>query len=283
VSTTLVDLAEGYSGEAFVPTPACPICHGASSVAHDALNVHPDKAYRFRYRVCVRCRHGWIDPMPSQELLNHLYSSASGSVIGVGWTDMKSPRLTVPEQLVLDREMTPKSGPKQYFELGVGKGLLYRQFLNAGWLCRGVEPGTWGRELCGVEPHLNSIPNSLSAELVVALDVLEHIADPISTLRQLRKLAADGARLYCAMPNRQSLRATIGRTRWRMLRPLGHVNYWSRESVIEAFAKSRFTIEELIKTDLWEPRPIRTLKEAAAAAIEHLGLGDQWIAIARAT
>jgi hypothetical protein len=52
---------------------------------------------------------------------------------------------------------------------------------------------------------------------------------------------------------------------------------------MEAFAKSRFTIEELIKTDLWEPRPIRTLREAAAAAIEHLGLGDQWIAIARAT
>jgi hypothetical protein len=283
VSATLVDLAEGYTGEAFVSTPKCPICNGASSVAHDALNVHPDKAYRFGYRVCDRCSHGWIDPMPSQELLNHLYSNASSSVIGSGWTDIKSPRLTVPEQLVLDREMTPERGAKQYFELGVGKGLLYRQFLKAGWLCRGVEPGAWGRDLCGVESHLNYIPNSLSAELVVALDVLEHIADPISTLRQLRNLAADGARLYCAMPNRQSLRATIGRSRWRMLRPLGHVNYWSRESVMEAFAKSRFTIEELIKTDLWEPRPIRTLREAAAAAIEHLGLGDQWIAIARAT
>jgi hypothetical protein len=160
---------------------------------------------------------------------------------------------------------------------------LYRRFVQSGWQCCGVEPGAWGRELPDVAANFDAVPESLSANVIVALDVLEHIADPIATLRQLRRLAADGARLYCAMPNRQSLRARVGRAKWRMLRPLGHINYWSRNSVTQAFAESRFTIEELLRTDLWEPRPIRSAREAAAAAIEHSGLGDQWIAIAQAT
>jgi hypothetical protein len=119
------------------------------------------------------------------------------------------------------------------------------------------------------------------ADVIVALDVLEHISDPIDTLRQLRRFAVPDARLYAAMPNRESPRAQIGRQSWRMLRPLGHVNYWSRGSVTKALDESGFVIEELRKTDLWDRRPIRSFRSAAKAALEHLGLGDQWIVIAR--
>jgi SAM-dependent methyltransferase len=146
-----------------------------------------------------------------------------------------------------------------------------------------VEPGTWGRKFSGVCSDFDALPNSFAAEVIVALDVLEHIADPVATLRQLRRLACPGARLYAAMPNRVSLRAIVCRQHWRMLRPLGHVNYWSRPSVMKAFAESGFDIEDLRKTDLWESRPIRTLRSAAKAAIEYSGFGDQWVVIARAS
>jgi hypothetical protein len=84
------------------------------------------------------------------------------------------------------------------------------------------------------------------------------------------------------MPNLESLRAAVGRRRWRMLRPLGHVHYWSRSSVAKAFSRAGFGVEEMRKTDLWLPGPIRTLRSAVKATIEYLGLGDQWIVSARA-
>jgi SAM-dependent methyltransferase len=286
VNSTLADLAESYPAEAFFAARSCPICTGSSRIAHAAFNIHPEKTYRFDFRICTECEHGWIDPMPSQGLLNHLYSRGSHSVIGAEWSESAEPvepTLSAPGRLVCAKELNSESIPRRYFELGVGQGQLYRQFIQNGWECRGVEPGAWGRELPGVYGDFGALPNSFTAEVIVALDVLEHISDPIAALRQLRQIAGSDARLYAAVPNRVSLRAIIGRQHWRMLRPLGHVNYWSRRSVMKAFAESGFHIEELRKTDLWESRPIRTLRSAAKAAIEYSGFGDQWMVIARAS
>jgi hypothetical protein len=82
----------------------------------------------------------------------------------------------------------------------------------------------------------------LNAELLVAFDVLEHVSDPASTLRSLWKLAAPKARLYCAMPNRESLRARRDRQNWRMVRPLGHVNYYSKKSITKALNLAGFAV-----------------------------------------
>jgi hypothetical protein len=277
----LVELAEQYEGEAFSSAASCPICAGPSKVAHTAVNIHPEKPYSFDFRVCNRCGHGWIDPMPSQGLLTHLYRRGSHSVVGVGWAETEDESLTVPERLVAERELSVRGGGGRYFELGVGKGRLYHRFLQAGWQCTGVEPGAWGRGLTGIYADLDSLPGQFVADVIVALDVLEHVADPKSTLRRLRALAARHTRLYCAMPNRQSLRARLDRERWRMLRPLGHVNYWSKKSLVRALNQSGLAAAELHRTDLWKPRPIRKWRDVAAAAVEHLGLGDQWVAVAR--
>ena len=231
MNSTLTDLAESYAGEAFVPAQSCPICAGPSRVAHAAFNIHPDKGYRFDLRICRKCGHGWIDPMPTQGLLNHLYHRASHSVLGVGWSEYEAPGLTPPGQLVCARELYPASAPRRYFELGLGKGQLYRQFLQNGWDCCGVEPGAWGQKFPGAYADFSLVPKEFTADVIVALDVLEHISNPLATLRQLRKLACPDTRLYAAMPNRVSLRAIVYRQHWRMLRPLGHVNYWSRRSV----------------------------------------------------
>lgn len=93
----LVEIAEAYGGEAFSPARMCPVCAGDSKVGHSAFNIHPDRPRRFDLRVCCQFKHGWIDPMPSQGLLNHLYSRGSHSVIGVGWTEVQG-ELTLPEQ-----------------------------------------------------------------------------------------------------------------------------------------------------------------------------------------
>jgi hypothetical protein len=278
--TTLADLAEAYSGQAFTPTPTCPICTGASTVAHPAANIHPEKPFRFDFRVCKRCSHGWIDPMPSQGLLSHLYARGSLSVIGAEWAQIRESVPSLPERIVAGRELQLGHKPRRYFELGVGKGLLYGQFVQSGWECFGIEPGPWGRGLTDVYTDFDEISPARMADVIVALDVLEHVADPIGILRKLHGIAAPGGRMYCAMPNRQSLRAKLGRERWRMLRPLGHVNYWSRKSVVHAMSAAGFNVKELRASDLWEPRPIRSLREMAASGVERLGLGDQWILMA---
>ena len=61
--------------------------------------------------------------------------------------------------------------------------------------------------LPGVVRGLGQIPPEPAFDLVVALDVLEHISDPAAALGALRQRAAPGAELYAAFPNNDSWRA----------------------------------------------------------------------------
>src|SRR6266478_969115 len=272
--TTLSDLTEGYPGHSFAPCPICPVCAGSSRILHWASNIHPDKPYAFNFRVCSTCRHGWIDPMPKQGLLNYLYARCSRSFI----SEWGESRLTIPEQACIRREM--KRPPARYFELGVGQGHLYQLFVKRGWKCTGVDPGDWAGRFPNVYRDLSDVGPALSADLLVVFDVLEHVSDPVSVLRSLRKLAASKARLYCAMPNRESLRARRDRQTWRMLLPLGHVNYYSKKSITQALRLAGFAVRYVRATDLNELRFPRRLQDIKPVLIEMLGLGDQWIVIA---
>jgi hypothetical protein len=211
--------------------------------------------------------------MPSQQLLNYLYSRGSLSVIGE-W----GPASSVPEEMCAEQELARV--PMRYFELGVGRGTLYQRFLASGWQCTGVDPGAWASAYPNVFKDLSEVPSGTEADLLVAFDVLEHMSDPIAALRMLRKIAAPNARLYCAAPNRESLRAMYHRETWRMLRPLGHVNYFSRKSVKRAMQSAGFAVELLKATDLWQVRIPRNFSDLILDLIEVLSLGDQWIVIA---
>jgi SAM-dependent methyltransferase len=272
--TALSDLTEGYPGESFTPSLVCPVCAGSSRILHLASNIHPDKPYAFNFRVCSTCSHGWIDPMPTQGLLNHLYARGSRSVIGEWGLN----QLTIPEQVCVRREM--KRAPARYFELGVGQGHLYQLFVERGWECTGVDPGDWAGRFPNVHRDLSHVDPALSADLLVAFDVLEHVSDPVSMLRNLWKLAAPKAKLYCAMPNRESLRARRDRQKWRMVRPLGHVNYYSKKSITRALKLAGFAMRYVRATDLNELRFPCRRQDIKPALIEMLSLGDQWIVIA---
>jgi SAM-dependent methyltransferase len=213
--------------------------------------------------------------MPSQQLLNYLYSRSSLSVIG----EWGPTTLTLPEHVCAQRELARV--PMRYFELGVGRGHLYQRFLASGWQCTGVDPGAWASACPNVFKDLSEVPSGMEADLLVAFDVLEHLSDPIAALRTLRKIAAPNARLYCAMPNRESLRAIYHRETWRMLRPLGHVNYFSRKSVKRAMQSAGFAVELLKATDLWQVRIPRSFGHLIQNLVELLSLGDQWLVVAR--
>ena len=278
MNMTLADLAEGYFGESFAPAIICPICGDHSRILHPASNIHPNKPYDFNFRICSACGHGWIDPMPTQGLLNYLYARGSRSVIGEWGVEN---RLTIPERVCVSREMG--RAPARYFELGVGLGHLYQLFIERGWECVGVDPGDWASQFSNVHRNISDVATTFKADLLAAFDVLEHVSDPVSMLRDLRIFAAPKARLYCAMPNRESVRARLHRQHWRMVRPLGHLNYYSKKSITMALKLAGFAVRDMRATDLNELHFPRRLQDIRPALVEILGLGDQWIVVGEAS
>ena len=92
----LSELLEGFDGEALAAQVSCPVCGSDSSVDDTAFTIHPERPLAVDLRKCIRCRHGWIDPLPAQAFLNYLYGRGSRSVIGA---EQAKTELTIPEAI----------------------------------------------------------------------------------------------------------------------------------------------------------------------------------------
>lgn len=278
ISTLTRALGEGFTGLAFKGSGQCPICDSAARAFRQVRTINPSSSATLRLCTCVHCGHWFIDPLPTQLFLDHLYRRGSNSVIGVGWEAERRVTFTPPERFVIRREA--HHNPGRYFELGVGHGLLYRFFQSIGWMTDGVEPGPWGRSL-GLVSSIDELEQKTQYDVIVALDVIEHLSDPIAVIKRLLPLAAQDARMYFSFPNCSSLRARMFRESWRMVRPLGHIHYFSKRSAREAFNRCGLHIDRMKASDLAELKNcFKSFGQVAGIAAQTLGLGDQLIGVA---
>jgi hypothetical protein len=241
--------------------------------------------------------------MPDQAYLVELYATSSRSVFGEGWESVLGEAFEskVPpdtrSKWIRSREAASRHG--RYLEIGPGDGSLLRYFDSRQWECYAVEPGAWARGSDNFVESLDQLSGEVIFDVVVASDVLEHTSDPLGTLRRLSDLLAVDGRIYLSFPNSSSLRARIQKERWRMIRPIGHLHYFSRESVTELLARSNLALQHIENYDLLEPlrlqaraflsaarelAPRRAVRVAGSVAIsllsEGMRRGDQWRIIA---
>jgi hypothetical protein len=218
--------------------------------------------------------------MPSQEALDSLYRSASEYVVGSARERIKK-RLSIPERYVIDQESRTPHEHRNYLEIGVGAGLLFDYFRGAGYRCSGVEPGVWAEGRPGVVRNEKDLKDS-KYDVVVIADVLEHIRDPRGMLQFVSHRMESGT-LYACFPNSQSLRARLATSNWRMVRPFGHLHFFSKQSLTIMFESAGFRLRGLRRTDLvdfslrgllWPPHesPVRMVMWP----IQRIW-GDQWI------
>lgn len=57
------------------------------------------------------------------------------------------------------------------------------------------------------------LPENGDFALVTAFDIIEHLEDPATVLRQIRSIMADGAKMFVTVPNRRTLREYVTKKR----------------------------------------------------------------------
>lgn len=149
-------------------------------------------------------------------------------------------------RLALTHRLLTKGGtPRSVFEVGYGSGALLRRFLNDGARAAGTDPDQLEVDVDPVvreRAELYDVPiEQLAAtvdpvELVYGIHVLEHVLDPMRTLRHSADLLAPGGVVQFLTPAGDSdgLRAYGGA--WWMLEDPTHVRFFSAESLRRAAA-----------------------------------------------
>jgi hypothetical protein len=216
--------------------PHCPVCGAEGVELLRVPTINPTVSVSVELRECPDCGHWWHSPAPAQNVLSSLYEQASPYVVGLGARQSYQSKTGGDDfhQYVLARITGPVG---TYLEIGAGGGALLRLFRARGYTAYGVDPGQWVDEP-NIVRRLEDLPATLCSNTLVLQDVLEHLLDPVGLLRALAARAAPRCQIFCSFPCKDSSPARRQREAWPMLRPFGHLHYFSRRSADLMLANS---------------------------------------------
>jgi len=234
--------------------PCCRICGADTRAAGSKAGVRIDR--QFALRRCIQCGFAFVaEPWTDYSAIyDEAYYEGRGSDPLIDFAfEFENPDRTVRRHEwrgwdLLVHEDHP--GPVDWLDFGCGCGTLVRYVNGLGrdrvW---GFDTGVWAERAraAGVpiltEGELKTREGQF--DVITAVDVLEHIPEPVGVLKQLRRLMKTGGRLYPITQNAETAPRDI--RRWSYVQPEIHVSFFTPRSMAAALQQSGF-----------EPAPLPT-------------------------
>jgi glycosyltransferase involved in cell wall biosynthesis/2-polyprenyl-3-methyl-5-hydroxy-6-metoxy-1,4-benzoquinol methylase len=140
---------------------------------------------------------------------------------------------------------------KRLFEVGANIGLFLSVAAAAGWDAAGIEPSAWaveqGREQFGVDLRTGAVEELTlphgSVDMLVMLDVLEHLVDPAEALRRLRPAVEEEGLLALSTVNVDSFHGRVRGERWPWF-IRSHLHYFRPPTLVAMLRAAGFEIVE---------------------------------------
>jgi 2-polyprenyl-3-methyl-5-hydroxy-6-metoxy-1,4-benzoquinol methylase len=152
---------------------------------------------------------------------------------------------------IADRIASFSHGGTRLYEVGANVGLFLSVAAERGWDVSGVEPSSWavaqGRERFGVDLQEGTAETvelePSSVDVLVMLDVLEHLNDPAAALRTLRPAVKDDGMLVLSTVNVASLHGRVRGGRWPWF-IRSHLHYFRPPTLVAMLRDAGFDVVE---------------------------------------
>jgi len=221
----------------------CPICHSSESSHWKARSIDrklvpedlhiTDSQYGSTLGLwkCGDCGFIFADGEEIDELTS-LYEALSDP----GYQDTQDTRL-LQMRWLLDESHKSRPEAKTLLDIGAGTGLLVREARSRDYDAIGIEPS---RDLVDYAASANGIDllqgifphpgvDGRRFDIILLVDVIEHVADPRALLEEIRAALNPGGLLVVVTPDVSSIAARLLRKRWWHFR-LAHVGFFDRKS-----------------------------------------------------
>lgn len=202
-------------------------------------------AAQFRLCRCCHCGFHWTTPQPGPKLLSKLYQDTSEAYFDP--LAEISPARTRLYRTAADAFRQRQLSGGRLLDLGCGTGEALRSFGGAFELF-GVEPSRFAaecaRQSTGARIHVGDLASAAYPsgffDAVTAFDVLEHLPEPMETLREVRRVMRPGGVLVVETGDIDSLNARLAAAHWYYLLLPGHISFFSRRTLARALRASGY-------------------------------------------
>jgi 2-polyprenyl-3-methyl-5-hydroxy-6-metoxy-1,4-benzoquinol methylase len=202
--------------------------------------------------VCTQCGLGRFYPMPSPDELRALYPDEYYGEPGRKFHPLIE-RLVraVGERHIsfLSRELTAGA---RILDVGCGRGVTLSELAEQGFAVHGFEISAQAARGADSRVEIRIAANLKEAEYraasfdqVIIWHVLEHMDDPVGTLREAHRILKPGGRLIVAVPNLSSLQARCSGAAWFHLDLPRHVYHFPLSALRQLLTLTGFQVRSV--------------------------------------
>lgn len=227
--------------------PRCPICGEEDLKKIYAGFIRNGRTYDVCH--CPGCRLALTHPFPNAAELNELYSAntyrAHGKrfISALEWAVRRFRKKRL-------KSVETFSQRGRILDIGCARGYFLSLARRAGWEPYGLEfndeTAYNARDVFGLDVRTGALKDTAFEggffDAVTIWHVLEHLPDPLGTVRECHRVLKPGGLLAVSVPNFESLQASISREHWFHLDVPYHFYHFSLHALAKLLREHRFRV-----------------------------------------
>ena len=224
----------------------CPLCDIAAEPSGSRQSAA--SGHNFDYGVCPSCGLGLV--LNPREDYAALYDRAYYEGRGTDHTvdyfqEMQDPGIRALEWQGLAESLGPVDPDRRILDFGAGLGGLVVTLRDAGWQAWGFEGEGFAHDYMREHdiPCLDELPTEPTFDTVFAVEVVEHLVDPLPALRSIRAAMVPGGRLIITTGNFAQARQPLESWTYASV-PDVHVTFWTPSSWAKALQLAGFVADD---------------------------------------
>lgn len=197
-----------------------------------------------RLRRCSECGCLWAnDARQNQDVLSDAYERVIETYFDSEENDPRYVHFYKQLELLAKKHVSGRG----ILDVGCGEGIFLSTISNE-WHKQGLEPSASGanlakeRNLDVVRATLDTSPNQYEADLISALDVIEHVIDPHHFVESFKRHLRPGGVVLLLTGDADSYAARVAGPQWSYLRWCGHISVFSQSGLRKLLQSHGFEV-----------------------------------------